>query len=71
MHPARAYCERHGITQSELARRAGISAPYLSELIHGRERVGAGAARRLRDAMGGEVTLEDLLDWQPAGGWAA
>jgi len=50
-----------GLTQSSLARRAGISQPYLSQLERGtRKRISYGPLRRLADALG--VTMTALME---------
>jgi len=63
-HPIKAYCARHGISQKDLAARARISYGYLNQIVNGHEFAGRDAAKALRDAMGGEITLDELLDWK-------
>ena len=45
-----------GITQKELARRSGISAGYLSQLMSGERSPSARTQRRLQEAL-------DVADW--------
>ena len=50
-----------GLTQSSLARRAGVSQAYVSQVEAGtRARISASILRRLADAVG--VTVTDLLE---------
>jgi DNA-binding XRE family transcriptional regulator len=57
-NPLRVWRERRGLTQQELAKRAGISKPYLSQLETGK-RVGATKIlRKLAAAL--DLTLDDL-----------
>ena len=52
--------ERAGLTQDELATKAGISQPYLSQLEAGSvKRPAVQVVHRLAKALG--VTIEDLL----------
>jgi|GEM_PF-4176851 len=57
-------CELKEITQAELARRAGIHPPHLSEIVHGKRAIGAAVARRLAKVIGISVSrlLEDELE---------
>ncbi len=65
-HPFRRYCLEHDLTQAEFARLVSLSPPYVSQLISGRERIGRIAALRVVEKTGGEVTLAQLLTWEPA-----
>ena len=65
MHPIRRYCEKHGLRQAHFADRCGLSKPYISQIINGRQKVGANAARDIVAASGGEITFEELLTWKP------
>lgn len=46
------------ITQTELARLAGVTQPYLVDLEHGRRGAKASTMKRIADALG--VTVEEL-----------
>jgi len=70
-HPIRVYLEKRGETQSSFAMRVGLSKPYLSQVISGRERLGAEGARKIVKATHGALSFEDLLEWEPPGGRAA
>ena len=50
-HALRVIRERSGLSISELARRAGLSQPHLSNLEAGRRRASPGVVRRLADAL--------------------
>lgn len=65
MHPIKAYCETHGITQSEFARRVGLSAPFVSLVIRGVEKLGREAAEKIVDKTAGEITFDALFRWRP------
>ena len=49
-----------GLTQAELARQVGISAPYLNLIEWNKRRIAGGLLRRVADALG--LTLADLDD---------
>jgi DNA-binding XRE family transcriptional regulator len=51
--------EYRGLTAAELAARAGISAPYLSELESGKKSGGIATLRKLATAL--KVDLDDLV----------
>ena len=51
--------EYRGLTAAELASRAGISAPYLSELESGKKTGGVATLRKLATALG--IDLDDLV----------
>lgn len=58
--------ESLGLSQRTLARRAGVSQPYLSQLeTDARRRVSVGILRRLADALG--VPINHFVDGEPAG----
>lgn len=57
--PVRVLREHRGLSAGELARRAGISASYLSEIETGRKPGSAQALRRLAEAL--DVQIEDLI----------
>ncbi len=63
MHPIRRYCERHGITQLAFARQVGLSAPFISQLVRGRQKCGRDAGLQIIARVGGEISLERLLTW--------
>lgn len=44
--------EEHGITQKELAQRAGVSEAFLSDVIHGKKDISKGLAMVLEYALG-------------------
>lgn len=58
-------CERLGLTQAELAERAGVSEPTISRLISGDRRIGKDVARKLAAALG--VKPEEVF--KAAGEW--
>ncbi len=51
--------EARGISQSELARRSGISIPNMNRILRGKEGVTLERAERIADALGKK--LQDLL----------
>lgn len=55
------YLAKHEMTQRDLARKAGVSEPHLSDIMRGKKRCGADIARKLSQATGGKVKLETLL----------
>lgn len=63
-HPIKQYCEEMEIPQAEFARRMGLSAPYISQIIHGAAEIGRVAAQTIVAKTGGEITLLELLTWQ-------
>jgi transcriptional regulator with XRE-family HTH domain len=54
-----------GVSQAELARRAHVSQPHLSELLNGRKNPSAQTAHALDEALGANGALTDLI--APAG----
>lgn len=58
-NPIRAWRERRGLTQRELAAAAGIAAPYLSQLETGRRRGAAAVLRNLARAL--DTHVDDLI----------
>ena len=64
-HPIRRYCKAHGTTQSALASAAGISKQYVCDMIAGRAPCGRGGALAIVEATGGEITLAEILTWEP------
>ncbi len=65
MHPIKAYCERHELTQADFAERVGLSAAYVSQVIRGVERMGREAAEKIVAATDGELTFDALFGWRP------
>jgi transcriptional regulator with XRE-family HTH domain len=63
VHPCAAYCERHRISQAQLARFVDISPQFLNDIIQGRSRPGDAVKRKIVVATGGEITLQDLVNW--------
>ena len=57
--PLRVWREFRGLKAAELARRARISAPYLSELEHGKRDGSLAGMARLADAL--DVLVDDLV----------
>ena len=45
-------CELLGLTQVELARRAGLNTSHLSEMLHGKRAIGLAIAQRLSKVLG-------------------
>jgi transcriptional regulator with XRE-family HTH domain len=61
MEPAsliRAVRRRHGLSQAEMARRAGTSQPVISAYEHGRRDPSYGTLRRLVEAGGEQLQLD-------------
>jgi DNA-binding transcriptional regulator YdaS (Cro superfamily) len=65
-HPIRRWCRRKKKTQVELARLAGISPQYVCDIIAGRTRCGRDGGLAIVKATGGEITLAEILTWEPA-----
>lgn len=62
MHPLARYLKKRGISQGELARKAGVGRPTITKVLSGRRRrFSPDAARRIALATENEVTLEQLL----------
>ena len=57
--PLKVFREYRGLTQSALAKNAGTSAAYLSQIETGRRTGSVKLLRRLADALG--VVLDDLV----------
>jgi plasmid maintenance system antidote protein VapI len=60
-HPIKRYLFSTGLTQSQLARAAGLSPAYICELLKGRKTCGARAAMRLSRASGGSITVDEMV----------
>ena len=67
MHPIRRYCEEHDITQREFAEQVGLSDPFISQLISGRDKCGRNAALQMVAETDGEISLEELQTWNTDG----
>lgn len=65
MHPIKAYCAAHDMTQADFAQRVGLSAAYVSLVIRGVEKLGREAAEKIVDNTGGELTFDALFGWRP------
>lgn len=59
-NPIRVWCEYRALTQQQLAERAGISKPYLSQLESGKRHGTTGVLNSIAQAL--NVNLEDLVD---------
>lgn len=57
--PVRVWREYRGLTGAELARRAGLSAPYLNQIEKGQREPGLRALKALAATL--EVDLDDLV----------
>ncbi len=57
-NPIRVWREHRRLTQDRLARAAGISKPYLSQLEHGRRKASVATLKRVARAL--SVDLDDL-----------
>lgn len=53
-------CELSGMTQLEIAHRAGLRPPHLNEIIHGKRPIGLDVAQRLSKVLG--LSVARLLD---------
>jgi DNA-binding transcriptional regulator YdaS (Cro superfamily) len=62
-HPIRAYCLRHGMSQSDFARLVGISKQYVCDMIAGRSLCGPETAFKIEDATQGEIPAIEILRW--------
>jgi transcriptional regulator with XRE-family HTH domain len=61
-HPLAVWMDGHKeINQSKLAADSGCSEPHLSLILKGERGVSMRLAKRLSDATGGEVRIEDFL----------
>ncbi len=58
-------CELMSVPQNEIARRAGLHAPHLNEIIHGRRAVGLDVAQRLSKVL--NIPLGRLVGQDDAG----
>lgn len=56
----RRFMREHGLTQTELARRMGVSQAYISRLLHYNQNLTLRSLALLADAMGAEWTLPRL-----------
>lgn len=65
MHPVKAYCERHRITQQAFAEKASLSPAFVSQVIRGVEKVGRESASKMVEASDGELTFDALMSWKP------
>lgn len=57
--PVRVWREHRRLSLRELARQAGLSAPYLSEIETGKKEGGLASMKRLAEALG--VEIDDLV----------
>lgn len=63
-HPAEIWRTREGISQSEFCRQAGLSISQYCEVTRQlRNSFGRRAMHRIVDATDGQVTYEELMDW--------
>jgi transcriptional regulator with XRE-family HTH domain len=61
-HPLAAWMDSHKeISQAKLAAESDCSEPHLSLILKGERGVSMKLAKRLSDATGGEVRIEDFL----------
>ena len=58
-NPVRVWKEHRGLTSKDLAQKAGISAPYLSQIESGKREGRLDALRKIAEALG--VGLDDLV----------
>lgn len=63
-HPITAWLKRHGKTQTWLAQQCGVSVGLVSDVVRGKKPPGRRSAEAMRDATGGEVTLDELFAWR-------
>ena len=59
-NPIRVWREFRALTQQQLAGKAGISKPYLSQLESGKRRGTTEVLKRIAEAL--DVSLEDLVE---------
>ena len=58
-NPVRVWKEHRGLTSKDLAQKAGISAPYLSQIESGKREGRLDALRKIAEALG--LGLDDLV----------
>jgi transcriptional regulator with XRE-family HTH domain len=64
-HPIARYASVRGLTLAELARRAGIPAPRLSEILNGRRaRLSWDNSLKIQHATGNEITASELMNYR-------
>lgn len=63
--PLARYLNEAGISQSEFARRAGLSAGTMSDILSGRRAIGKASAIKIISASGGALTFDDLMAEKP------
>jgi DNA-binding Xre family transcriptional regulator len=63
-HPLKVWREQRGLTRTELAREAGLTAGHVAHIETGRRQGTAETLRRLATAL--DVTVDDLVPIQPA-----
>lgn len=56
----------NGFSQAGFAAHLGISQGYLSELLSGAKSPSMNTARLIKEATGGEITADDLMETKPA-----
>jgi transcriptional regulator with XRE-family HTH domain len=61
MNLLKKYCQKQGITQTELARRAGIHTSYITHIIKGRKTPSVEVALLIERATGYQVSAIHLL----------
>ncbi len=67
VHPIKRYCEKRGLLQKEFAEVVGYTEGFISQLILGREVCGRLAAITISQKTGGELTIPELITWEPKG----
>jgi plasmid maintenance system antidote protein VapI len=60
------YIRRHRLTQVEAAKRFGITASILSQILNDKYGVGPRIAKRIVKGSKGEITYNDLYGLKPA-----
>ena len=65
VNPIRRVLRHKRITQAELARRTGLSRPYISQVINGVWPLGRRSAVLIYDALEGDIDLYEMLTWEP------
>lgn len=58
------WCKEHGLSQSSLAMKVGVSSSHLNQIINGRARPSPALLRRLLDVLSSEGRSNGILSQQ-------